>query len=156
MTCDRWAHKHGQWNPKTYKLTVMCHYATNRQNIQYTLICTKMANYLWQKKNFILSFQYRTWTSKRQCSLFISWKHNMHTHMPARIKPYSCNILEMANKNYSVNCNTSHVTEHYTKYSTLTERVNIISSGLLHISFYTFYELRIKPQNTKDSSLPGC
>jgi len=28
----------------------MSHYVTNRHNIQYTLICIKMANYMWQKK----------------------------------------------------------------------------------------------------------
>jgi len=37
--------------------------------------------------------------------------------MHVRIKPYSCSIIEMANKNHRLNCNTSHVTEHYTKYS---------------------------------------
>lgn len=34
--------------------------------------------------------------------------------------------------------------------------LNIISSGLLHIPFYTLHKLRNKLQNIKDSSLLGC
>ena len=76
-------------------------------------------------------------------------------HMHVRIKPYSCNIVEMANKNHGVNCNTSHVTEHYKHIQQETE-FKYISSGLLRIPFYTFYKLRNKLQSIKDSSLLGC